>query len=337
MSFIAPYNTLEYQLHARPSTITIDATNAPLNWAVANVAKFLDTDQIPDTVPEHEAIKFYMLNHAVSVVMDRVSPKEELGDYLSILEAFHTYMAEGTVRAFAYLLLICTREARHIGAMSSIKKQLSTKFGISMWNFIQLIQGVGEDGAQKILMKQTPSVSLGDYCGALSLAFHNGSWKGGYGGVPWGNVADCLWSYVRGEYSAEMMMDVIWTLSHNNGPIFNKGMCYGMYNHKVIVKLLDIQRAGMIPQLVDNPQSGGVVGSFVTHEIKELHKPIIEVLGKESFGGLVDWDYVNKFGVGKKTKKATKKPKKGYMSNTKVFWDGMGGVYPILNLRAEKV
>ena len=54
--------------------------------------------------------------------------------------------------------------------------------------------------------------------------FYNSKWNGGYGGKKWGIVTDCLVRFVFGEFYAEMMLDTVWTLSHNNGPIFNKGI-----------------------------------------------------------------------------------------------------------------
>jgi len=111
-------------------------------------------------------------------------------------------------------------------------------------------------------------------------------------------VADCLANFVNGNYSAEMMMDVGWTLCHNNGPIFNKQIFYNMYSHD-LVRLLDVQRAGMIPALVEEVSNGAeyFASQFVTHEHKTMLAHAKKTLGQGNFGGFVEWDAVSKDAV----------------------------------------
>jgi hypothetical protein len=75
--------------------------------------------------------------------------------------------------------------------------------------------------------------------------FYNGVFSPGFGGRAWGAIADCLVSFVDGTYSPEVMLDVVWTLCHNNGAIFNKGMFYESYTN-TLYRILDIQRSGQI-------------------------------------------------------------------------------------------
>ncbi len=70
-----------------------------------------------------------------------------------------------------------------------------------------------------------------------------------YGGPKWGEVADCLRSYVTGQTSAEALLDTAFTLAHNNGPVFNKGYIYKHHTNRLI-QILDIQAKGQIPQWV---------------------------------------------------------------------------------------
>ena len=92
-------------------------------------------------------------------------------------------------------------------------------------------------------------MTIGKFCEALAWQFYHCKWAGGYGGKKWGVVTDCLVRFVKGEFSAEMMMDTVWTLSHNSGPIFNKGQFYGMYGHN-LYRILDVQRSGQVPEAV---------------------------------------------------------------------------------------
>ena len=71
----------------------------------------------------------------------------------------------------------------------------------------------------------------------LTDAFNSpGCWSGGYGGPKWGAVAETLRKMVYGEISPEMFSDTGFTLAHNDGPIFNKGMLYHHQNNSVLYK-----------------------------------------------------------------------------------------------------
>ena len=84
-------------------------------------------------------------------------------------------------------------------------------------------------------------------------AFDHGSWSAGYGGKPWGQIARTANQFFTGHTSLEMLVDTAYTLAHNNGPMFNKGMLYQSYSQKFIM-LLDIQRSGQIPELILDPE-----------------------------------------------------------------------------------
>src|SRR5208283_4005185 len=92
-------------------------------------------------------------------------------------------------------------------------------------------------------------MDIGTFCKGLAWQFYKCKWAGGYGGKKWGVVTDCLARFVTGEFSAEMMLDTVWTLAHNGGPIFNKGQFYACYGH-TLYRILDVQRSGQIPEAV---------------------------------------------------------------------------------------
>jgi len=111
-----------------------------------------------------------------------------------------------------------------------------------------------------------------------------------YGGKPWGHIADTLKKLVLGETSPEMFTDTAWTLAHNNGPMFNKGMLYKQYTQS-LYKILDVQRSGQIPQLV---REGGVDG--ITSVVKNVYENCAKVFPEE-FSGHVDWFKVEALGA----------------------------------------
>ncbi len=286
--FTAQYDTIAYQLKARPLTRHRDMSNVPTAEVAARVQQRMKP--LGDSAsPEKEALKFYMWNHAVAEVQSRVAPMQPLGEYLPILEKYHENVNDSAERLFGYLLLICTRESRHLkGSL----KPISTKFGKGCGGFNSKIKGGGSMAAVSQFFQTPPNVSIGNYVKSLQYLFYHGQFSGGYGGPNWGAVSDALVSYVTGDYSPEMMLDTGWTLCHNNGPIFNKGMYYDSYNLQSIRRILDVQRAGQIPQMIG---SSAIAGQYISAGLQTDYFKIAKILG-ECFEGYVDWFMVEELG-----------------------------------------
>jgi len=89
-----------------------------------------------------------------------------------------------------------------------------------------------------------------------------------------------------------MMLDTVWTLAHNGGPIFNKGHFYTTYGH-ALYRILDVQRSGQVPEgvLFDH-----VIGQYASPPFKKL---MLEVKGRygEAIGDYVDWVKVEALGA----------------------------------------
>jgi len=87
----------------------------------------------------------------------------------------------------------------------------------------------------------------------------------------------------------EMMIDTAYTLAHNNGPMFNKGMLYDHYGND-FKKILDVQRSGQIPEFI---LEGGA--KFLTPLQSSVFNDALTAL-KGEFGNYVDWYQVEKLG-----------------------------------------
>lgn len=285
---LAEKDTLEFQKNTRPGAQYLDRSGSRLFDVVTAMNAYMEDAE--EVYPEHDAIRFYLTNHAMALVAQRKKPDEPLGDHFVIPDTYHKSLSKDAVRMFYYLLLICTRESRHVHDSSSNWLTWSTKYGDKCVDFNKKIRNSGSGSAAKALRDDPPDVSIGLYTKYLEEVFFKGGFGGGYGGKAWGAVAKVLRQFVWGELSAELMMDTAFTLCHNNGPIFNKGMLYHSYNSSEIVKILDVQRSGQIPQLVANKES-----QFVTKEHLELGETITELLGDE-FCGHVDWFVVEQLG-----------------------------------------
>jgi hypothetical protein len=287
-----PKDTLAYH-GSRILCTHRDMSKVPCKAVAYAMQAYMKGDQHADTVPESEALWFYGMNHGVALIAAQRAPLEPLDPWENnFLMAYHTQMAQKAVRAFYYLVWICTREARHNHSLEKDLPKIGELFGEPMQKFLTGIKG-GEAGISKKFLEAPPDATIGVYCDALRWTFYHSKWGGGYGGKAWGKVTDCLCRFVSGEFTAEMMLDTIWTLCHNNGPIFNKGQFYACYESDYVVKrILDIQRSGQIPEAVlhDDKCKG-----FAHNNLSELMSQLnARFPGK--IGDYVDWMKVEALG-----------------------------------------
>jgi len=281
-------DTLAMQLK-RPGTLKRDMSNCLVSSVVDTLNSYLTSSDFKLATPEKEAISFYSTNHVMSEVLKRNDKDSPLGTQLPLVETYQSELSKSAVRMFYYLLLICTRESRHV--FSSYDWHTATvNYGAGSPDFTQSISGCGSDGAVSKFRQGEFDIKLGNYTKHLVDVFFNGEFSGGYGGEPWGQVAKVLANFVDGTYSAEMMMDTAFTLCHNNGPIFNKGMLYEHYDQGAIVKILDVQRSGQIPEMIKNKES-----SFVTPDNVELIK-WCEIILEFKYSDFVNWYQVEALG-----------------------------------------
>lgn len=233
---------------SRPLTVARDMSHTRLLRVMVAIAKY-ENMGTPNVSPEAEALWFYGMNHVFAEIRRKFELYEPLPTPVNDLaDLYYRRLSDTAVRAFYYLLLICTREARHNQSLVSDAHQIKKHFGEEVYNFFASIKG-GESAIHQKLVKSPPDTTIGNYTKALKWVFYNSKWSGGYGGPAWGAVATCLHRFVTGEFSAEMMLDTNWTLAHNNGPIFNKGIFYTMYGPNLI-RVLDVQRSGQIPTAI---------------------------------------------------------------------------------------
>ena len=290
MALTDPKDTLAYH-QSRVLTQHRDMSDVPCLLVAKAMQKYKNADEHKDTKPEAEALWFYGMNHGVALISAARAPLEPLHPAeLAFVEAYHEQLAPKAIRAFYYLLWICTREARHNQSLHADAGKITDLFGEQVCNFFTSIKGGEKEIAQAFLSKP-PAAPIGTYVKALAWTFYNSKWSSSYGGKKWGAVTDCLVRFVNGEYTAEMMLDTVWTLAHNGGPIFNKGHYYTTYSH-CLYRLLDVQRSGQIPEAITTDVE---LGKFVCTELLSkmqflrLHFP-----GK--LGEFVDWQMVEALG-----------------------------------------
>lgn len=287
MSLRYPRSTLAHYL-SRPVALHRDVSSLPLKVFTQRTKEYMSQPGFSLASPDHEAVTFYCLNHIVAAIRQAYTPHEPLPQtVIDLLEQADAIVSDQALRAMHYLLLICTREARHCHS----KPKMLTQFPNSpSAKFLQ--SGASETGIGNELLQKTPNTTIGDYVTVLSWQFYKCSYAGGYGGPKWGNVTDCLVRFCKGEFTAEMMLDTNWTLAHNGGPIFNKGQLYGSYSHD-LYRILDVQRAGMIPTAVMHDKQ---ISAKATPLVKKLLGQAQSVLDGLVMPG-VDWVLVKKLGA----------------------------------------
>jgi hypothetical protein len=244
--------------------------------------------------PEQEAFKFYYANHVFSMITSKYGPHEPLPlEVAELARAYVKLSSDLAVRLAYYCLLIIVREARHMHSNPTAIAIIKDKWGASVANFLKSIRNSSEDAAVNKLRNSPPNTTLGQLVSGITDAFnYPGIWTGGYGGKAWGKVSETLRSMIYGETTPEMFADTAYTLAHNGGPIFNKGMLYNHQDNGKLFKTLDVQRAGMVPQLWNDVPtmrpSGPQFTEFVTRS---------KALFSEATSGYVDWFKVMALGA----------------------------------------
>jgi len=244
--------------------------------------------------PDREALSFYALNHCLSLVRERFTDNEPLPLWAEnvVSEYIHT-LEQQAVRLTHYIVSITTREFRHSHAISSaLSHKITNLGGAKMVECVDTLRGLSEGKAVEFYMNTPPEVSIGQYVGVLALVFNEGKWSGGYGGKPWGQIAETLLSFVQGHTSLEMLVDTAYTLAHNNGPMFNKGMMYDNYSSN-FKKILDLQRGGQVPE-------GILYGAIPSEYVSDMVRAVIVETQKalpSVFGEYVDWVKVQSLGA----------------------------------------
>lgn len=209
-----------------------------------------------------EALQFYLLNHCVSVLMQRRSDDDVLSaPELKLMREYHRYLGLVSNRVFNYLFLICMRECRHL--QQHPESQWRMIFGEKLYNWMaKRIQGRKQDTAAMAYKHARADFTVGQVTRMLAAQYFWGRYDNSFGGPKWGEVALTLSKFVHGEISAEIMVDTAWTLAHNTGPIFNKGMIYHPQENGLLMDVLNTQRSGLVPGWAETLSQARVKGYF---------------------------------------------------------------------------
>jgi hypothetical protein len=302
-----PDNTLAHYAQM-PQTSLIDLSAINCQVFGSNIAKYrnglpshLYGSYAPQGTklvkPDDEAVQFYLFNHLAALIRNRFTLNEQLPEWATqAMREYKRILTAQGVRMVSYMGLITCRESRHLhnGGDSWWQEHIVEKYGLVQKEFHQTIHGVGSDSAANALMHSPPDCPVGNFFKAIETMFYKGSFSGGYGGKPWGDITKCLTEFLHGKISQEMMIDTAYTLAHNNGPMFNKGMLYSEYSG-FFKHLLDVQRAGQIPELCLEKGKPYGYSWLTAAQLQILNN--VQAAMPEEFGQYVDWFAVKKAGA----------------------------------------
>lgn len=240
--------------------------------------------------PDTQALRFYALNQIIGAMQAKFTPNEKLPAWgEQAVDLYCKELVSQHNRMFWYTFLVISREWRHTKNLSTVSAVKSKPYTPELKALHPLINDSNSESYLNTWLKYVPDMPLVDYCTCLTHSFNTGCYGGGYGGKPWGNIAQTLWNYVEGKISAEVFIDTAYTLAHNNGPMFNKGMMYSQYTSEFKV-ILDVQRSG---QVCEGLWAAEFSKTSDTNDIRDLLKECRAELG---IGDYVDWYKVETLG-----------------------------------------
>lgn len=255
-------------------------------WKITkHIDKLIDSNEDPQL----SAVKFYTLNHLVAILGQSVPHDVELQQYNKLYKDYVAELTHIGVRLFYYILCICVRESRHLLALkdeylshkaSKLLRDLQGSGSQSIGKFINLTK-LGEDNC---------NVTIGELVDLLMPIFNNHNWNASFGGSAWGLITEQIKKYIEGEYSLELLTDTAFTLAHNNGNIFNKGLIYSSHTSS-LGEVLDVQRSGQLPEYVKS-------NTWIPPNIRyTLTTHINSVVPFQKFKDIVDWQKVMDLGA----------------------------------------
>lgn len=278
-----------------------DLSSLPMPLAVKPIKAYWENPATDKASPDLEAVEFYALNHAVAKIQAAFDKDEVLPQWAQdVLSRYVEVVAAQGSRLYSYMLLIVTRETRHFGA--GMGGAWWTSMNSAYKSFHSQIKGNDSHAVAKHVVTAPPELTLGAYVSCVTDVFAKGKWGHSYGGPAWANISSTMLRMVKGETSMVGMLDTAYTLAHNGGPMFNKGMLYHGYSNEFI-KILDVQCGGYMPEAILNNE-------FKNLAVPQTLATLIQTVNENlpgAFQAQVDWNDVEKKGA--KHSYATEKAK----------------------------
>lgn len=250
--------------------------------------------------PDQDAYNFYLWDDVFMKLNQKFPYGVKLPDkYSALAREAYNYKVKSCHRALLYNLVIITREARHFKTSPALKCGTKTSLAI-VKKFVHTIQDSSSEGNVKAWISDLPNMDVKTFIDCLVTIFEKGVFNGGFGGYKWAEIAKNVQRFVSGQVNMLIMADTAYTLSHNNGPIFNKGMWYTQYTG-MFLSLLDVQRSGQIPKLLfdKSPYMFSFRSTCINYNYISPYDSILQELYEFNSNVHVDWQVIMAIGVDK--------------------------------------
>lgn len=253
-----------------------------------------------DTNIETATTLYYLSNHGFHLIEGRFGREAKLPDPVYKLAADHVgRLNDESLRMFYYLMTISAEEAAFGHAKNDgLFDFIETNTSVDAAKWARSL--IGRDhGGRAGLFSKVGSATAGECIKATEMIFRFAQWNGGYGGLPWAQIAETAGEVIRGQNSLDLMVDKAFTLCHNNGAIFNKGHFYTHYCSQYYT-ILDVQASGQIPNAVHSKHSAP---GFSSSAVTAVHKEF-SALFKEEFQQPLDMSKITSMEKVRKAKEA---------------------------------
>lgn len=304
MTIHASKNSVAGQIEGRPLNMIRSIASTPMGLVAKQLRGYMASaaKDGKDVRPEDHAMRFYLLEHASGTIRAKYGAYDVLpvGE-LKIMEYYNEQSLKMATRAYYYLLLICWREMRHCRTKEATFPQAGVHAGAAATMMADFLYRASDTQDTEAIASKwdNSAITLGQLTKALVYGYRKGKWGSAYGGPKWAVVTECLDSFVWGKTSAAMMLDTVWTLAHNTAPIFNKGMLYSDQDKSTLLEILDVQRAGQIPQYVRTAKNRSYRGApYLSQDFLKKVIDMGSVLGGEfADKSDVNWPTVKALGA----------------------------------------
>ena len=227
------------------------------NNLLKEITKYKKDNEI--MVPETQAILFYLSSNIWHSINKRYKEYEILPDEVyNLLNKANNHSVKISKAVFFHTCLVGERMLKsYLGTLST-----------DQLNYFESAYGKEFVDYLKIKQCEHPvnGLTINQFLGGVSLVF--GVPKIIVWGKPYSMIVKSIHKVANGSYSLYSGADNVWSLCHNGGTIFNKGLGnIFKVSSDYIFNILDVQDSGQIPAWIEKNKNN----KYITKEIIELN------------------------------------------------------------------
>jgi hypothetical protein len=241
-----------------------------------------------------EALRFYFMDHCFHLVKNENKTIAQVSPQMAdLIDLYLKELSKTSQRVFTYIISASLYEAGRMPAQTGkFWEFIETQYGSKVFDVLNNTKGSnwGHLKEKEILKLNDP---IQTFLSAIMACFSSGKWWFGAGGKAWSDITRCARDVTEGHYSLQEMTDLAFSLCHDRGCMFDRGIIYNVGGYGVnsnlnIYQVLDIQASGQIPQWIRQNRSSvekatlDIFDKFYVYFKDEFDKPIDKKLISDS-------------------------------------------------------